>query len=110
VEPAVTQEYGKKGMLTNRLGCQFVEAGPMATVTADAPAKTAWITASAAARIWACSEQSVPRIAKLGKVTVRRLPGMTMKYALADVERVAAEAVEAGGRELAARQDPAPRQ
>lgn len=62
-----------------------------------------WISAVAAARRLGCVPRQVPRLARRGLLTVRRLPGCDPRFLLADVERLAREATVVATRTTAGR-------
>ena len=54
-----------------------------------------WISATAAARLLGCTPPQIPRLARRGLISVRRLPGCDPRYLRTDVEDLAREATTA---------------
>jgi hypothetical protein len=65
--------------------------------------KQVWISAVTAARRLGCVPRQIPRLARRGLLTVRRLPGCDPRYLLADVERLAREVTVVSTRTTAGR-------
>jgi hypothetical protein len=53
-----------------------------------------WISAKAASILLGISAFSVPKVAKIGGIRRKILPGLRPRYSRADVERVASESIE----------------
>jgi hypothetical protein len=51
-----------------------------------------WVSQHQCARVFGCSQKSVPKVAAAARIRMRQLPGMHPRYNLEDVLRVAREA------------------